>query len=60
MLGVADEYTAYCLDEAGAWLLRQKQPPNYGEGQPHEMQDINNKEVLEALVRAGGAKLYTK
>lgn len=29
MLGIEDEYTAYCLDEAGAFLLAQPEPPNY-------------------------------
>lgn len=29
MLGITDEYTAFCLDEAGAFLLAQPEPPNY-------------------------------
>lgn len=29
MLGITDPYAAYCLDEAGAFLIGQKEPPNY-------------------------------
>jgi hypothetical protein len=29
LLDAQDAYTAYCLDEAGAYLLAQPKPPNY-------------------------------
>ena len=54
MLGVEDAYIAYCLDEAGAFLLSQKTPPAYAET---KKKPINrNKKALEAL-RAVGAQV---
>lgn len=29
MMSIHDPYAAYCLDEAGAYLLMQAKPPNY-------------------------------
>lgn len=54
MLGVEDAYTAYCLDEAGAFLLSHKEPPEYPET---KKKPINrNKKALKAL-EALGAKV---
>lgn len=54
MLRVTDDYIAYCLDEAGAFLLAQKEPPEYPET---KKKPINkNKKALEAL-RALGANV---
>ena len=52
MLGVEDSYIAYCIDEAGAFLMRQKEPPHYGKGGKKEA--INrNKDKLRALAAFG-------
>lgn len=54
MLGVEDAYIAYCLDEAGAFLLSQKEPPKYPET---KKKPINrDKDALRAL-RALGAEV---
>ncbi len=53
MLDIADSYTAYCLDEAGAWLLAQKDPPGYD-----KKQQLNgNEKLMAALEKTGGAKI---
>ena len=39
------------MDEAGAWLLAQTEPPDYGEKKPSMNR---NAKVLEALKRMGG------
>ena len=31
LLGIPDPYVAYCVDEAAAWLLSQKEEPTYGD-----------------------------
>lgn len=51
LLDLADGYAAYCVDEAGAWLLAQTEPPDYGEKKPSMNR---NAKVLEALKRMGG------
>ena len=52
LLGVKDEYVAYCVDEAGAWLLSQSEPPAYGR------QRLNgNDKLMAALESAGAAKI---
>ena len=56
MLGVRDEYIAYCLDEAGAFLMRQKKPPDY-ELKDKAGKPINrNRAALQAL-KALGARV---
>ena len=60
MLGIGDDYVAYCLDEAGAWLLRQKEPPDYGGGKQPKgkpKKKLNDPKVQAELLRAGGAKM---
>lgn len=53
LLGVKDEYVAYCVDEAGAWLLSQSEPPAYG-----GKQRLNgNDKLMAALASAGAAKI---
>jgi hypothetical protein len=48
-LRIKDEYTAYCLDEAAAFLLMQATKPDYRKRTP-----INrNKKALESLKRYG-------
>lgn len=44
-----DPYTAYCLDEAGAWLMSQKEPPGYG----GKKQAFNDPAVLQLALQAG-------
>lgn len=51
LLDVRDAYAAFCLDEAGAWLLCQKEPPAYG----NRKASINNPKLLAALAQMGGA-----
>ncbi len=53
LLYAADPYTAYCLDEAGAWLLGQKEPPDYG----GKRQLNGNKKLMAALEKVGGVKI---
>lgn len=54
LLGLDDPYLAYCLDEAAAWLLCQKEPPVYD----RDRRAINNNpKILAALAAAGGAKI---
>ncbi len=48
-----DAYTAFCLDEAGAWLLSQKEPPAYG----GKKASVNNPKLLNALAQLGGAAI---
>ena len=58
MLGIGDDYVSYCLDEAGAWLLSQPEPPKYGREKGERPQKkLNDPQVLERLIRAGGAKM---
>ena len=45
-----DPYVAYCLDEAGAWLVNQKEPPGYGGG---TKQAFNDPAVLQMALKAG-------
>lgn len=53
MLNIEDPYTAYCLDEAAAFLLMQNERPDYRKKMP-----INrNKKALESLKRYG-AKIH--
>lgn len=54
-MGVHDPYTAFCLDEAGAWLLSQKEPPAYGS----KKASVNNPKLLAALAQLGGAAIKT-
>lgn len=53
LLGVKDEYVAYCVDEAAAWLVSQKEPPGYG-----NKQRLNgNDKLMAALESMGAAKV---
>ena len=54
LLGERDTYAAYCLDEAGAWLLAQKDPPCYG---GEQTSISNNPKLLAALAQMGGASI---
>lgn len=54
LLNERDTYTAYCLDEAGAWLLAQKDPPRYG---GEQTSISNNPKLLAALAQMGGAAI---
>lgn len=53
LLDARDAYTAYCLDEAGAWLLSQKDPPRYGGPKT----TVNNPKLLAALTQMGCAAI---
>ena len=53
LLDARDAYTAYCIDEAGAWLLGQKDPPRYG----GQKATVNNPKLLAALAQMGGAAI---
>lgn len=58
MLGITDSYTAYCVDEAGAWLIRQKKPPGYAsDSGMAEKPNLNDPRIREKLIRAGGATM---
>lgn len=50
MLKVSDPYVAYCLDEAGAWLMAQKDPPCY----PGDKKTLNGNAALIAELKARG------
>ena len=53
LLNLSDPYEAYCLDEAAAWLLAQKEPPDYG-----SKRRLNgNSKLMAALEKAGGVKI---
>lgn len=54
-LGIEDSYTAYCLDEAGAFLMAQKEPPRYGQGgKKGKKKPINrDREAMRALAALG-------
>jgi hypothetical protein len=54
MLAITDPYTAYCLDEAGAFLIGQKEPPNYKRLQ---MLPANRDKKQLALLQRLGAKV---
>lgn len=52
LLGLKDEYVAYCLDEAGAWLVTRDEPPYYG-----EKKTLNgNRALIEKLKAIGALK----
>lgn len=54
VLSIDDDYVAYCVDEAGAWLLSQKEPPRYGQ----KDQALNgNDKLLKAVAAIGGARI---
>lgn len=53
LLNLSDPYERYCLDEAGAWLLGQKDPPDYG-----GKRKLNgNQKLIDALQAAGGVRI---
>lgn len=57
MLSIHDDYVAYCVDEAGAWLVGQKEPPRYG----RKDQALNgNDKLLKAVATIGGARIETE
>ena len=53
LLGLSDPYEAYCLDEAGAWLLSQKKDPVYPDEAKRSA--LSNKDILLLLKKHGGA-----
>lgn len=54
MLGIKDEYTAYCLDEAGAFLMAQPSPPKYSKDGKKKKKAINrDRAALQALKQLG-------
>ena len=53
LLNLSDPYEAYCLDEAAAWLLAQKEPPDYG----NKRRLNGNSKLMAALEKAGGVKI---
>lgn len=53
MLGIRDEYIAYCLDEAGAFLMRQKKPPDYALKDKIGKPINRNRAALQALKALG-------
>jgi len=53
MLGIKDEYIAYCLDEAGAFLMRQKKPPDYALKDKIGKPINKNRAALQALKALG-------
>lgn len=50
LMGVKDEYDAYCVDEAGAWLMSRKEPPDY-DGKRR----LNGNAKLQAALQDAGA-----
>ena len=55
-MSIQDEYTAYCLDEAGAFLMRQKKPPDYRIKAKAAKPINRNRAALQSL-RALGARV---
>lgn len=56
LLGVNDPYTAYCIDEAGHYLISQKHPPHYTAKQLGK-QAINRDASSVKALAALGAKI---
>ena len=50
MLKISDPYVAYCMDEAGAWLVAQKDQPSY----PGDKKTLNGNGALIAELKARG------
>ena len=53
LLNLSDPYEAYCLDEAAAWLLAQKEPSDYG----NKSRINGNSKLMAALEKTGGVKI---
>lgn len=53
MLGIKDDYIAFCLDEAGAFLLAQPDPPNFKRRQPRTPANRDKQQLM--LLRQLGA-----
>lgn len=57
MLGILDPYTAYCLDEAGAFLMA-REPPNYKKlALKGKQKPINKDKKALMLMQKLGAKV---
>lgn len=56
LLGMDDPYLAYCLDEAGAYLLSKKRPPRYTARQLGSTPINRDPQALQAFA-AWGAKV---
>lgn len=55
MLGIENDYVAYCIDEAGAFLMRQKEPPRYGRNAGQLR--AGDQASLESLCKLGAARM---
>lgn len=53
LLAADDPYIAYCIDEAGAWLLSQKGPPRYTAKQLGKTPINRDPGALRALAALG-------
>lgn len=63
LLGIPDPYVAYCVDEAAAWLLSQKEEPTYGDapGKGRASKAVfNTAQHLRIVEKHGGAKVKRK
>ena len=63
LLGIPDPYVAYCVDEAAAWLLSQKEEPTYGDapGKGRASKAVfNTAHHLQIVEKHGGAKVKRK
>lgn len=63
LLGIPDPYVAYCVDEAAAWLLSQKEEPTYGDapGKGRTSKAVfNTAQHLRIVEKHGGAKVKRK
>lgn len=54
LMDVRDPYTAYCVDEAAAWLLGRQEAPERGKAV------FNRPEVARTLAQHGGARIKGK